>query len=495
MRAIMRNNVRFLMLVLAISSIMPYVAHAATPGSMEIVNTALKTAASSAVAKLQTTAILWLSAFVGLQFLITNLGLLKSGADLEAVFGKLMGSLLWFGFCFYVMTNGVDFIDKVSQQFFTTAGEVSGTGLFSAGYILDKGVDISTKLLTAIDGVTGTLDFLPSIIAGIVGVVILATAALIGFKVFLIKLEVTLVIMLAPLSFAFLGLNVLKDQGIAPFKALISLAYRILLLGVIVSAMGTVGDSLLAVISQVDTGSITAIWRPIFGALFGYVLLGYLAFRSDSIASSLASGGTSMGTGDVASAAAMGAAAGAAVATGGAAAVAGATKSGQTMGDFLKGLSGGTGGSVSNASGSGSGGSEQKPVGSAPPPPAQSPVMSLQEMRNHPSSIENATQQAPSVPEKSSAPSAVADKQNNPESASSSTGSSSKSPVPSGLDAGIGGPGGGAQSTDQKLDKLMTSLGQPAQKPSLSDRMGTLNDHIAKEQSATHVSINANAAD
>jgi len=75
-------------------------------------------------------------------------------------------------------------------------------------------------------------------------------------------------------------------------------------------------------------------------ALGGYLLPAYLTFKSDSIAASLASGTTSMGTADVASAAAAGAAMGAAVVSGGSAAAGAASSAPQPMSNFLSKMAG-----------------------------------------------------------------------------------------------------------------------------------------------------------
>ena len=326
-----------------------------TAGPIDILNKSLQVAIAGAATTLQTTAILWLSSFILIQFLITNIGLLKSGADFEAIFAKFIGSIVWFGFCFYVMANGVSFIDKVTRGFFTMAGEISGAGRFDAGGIIEQGAVLAGNLLASINNASGITDlFMPSLLGGLLGLVILATAALIAFKVFLIKIESAIIIMMAPLSFSFLGLNALKDQGIAPFKSLLSLLYRVVLIALILKAMDGMSDNLASVIDEITSDSISGIWSVLFAAVLGYVLLGFLVFKSDSIAANLASGTTNMGTGDVASAAAMGAAMGAVVATGGAAAAGAAAKVPESMGSFMGGLGGG-GGAVSNASGRGAG--------------------------------------------------------------------------------------------------------------------------------------------
>lgn len=481
-----------LLAIIACASAIPMLAFAEAPGAMEMVDGALKTARGATVTKIQTTAIMWLSLFIGLQFVITNIGLLRSGADIQAVFAKLAGSIVWFTFCFYVMSNGVDFVDKVTQQFFTTAADVAGTGNFSASYLTDWGLNLAAGLLDSVDkakggGILAKLDFLPSIFAGVAALVILATAALIGFKIFMIKIEVTMIIMLAPLSFALLGLDALKDQGIAPFKALVSLAYRILLLGVIVSAMGVVGDDLMAVFSKVESGSITDIWKPVFGSLFGYLLLGYLAYRSDSISSSLASGGTNMGTADVGVAHGVGSAAGGMIggAVGGAiGAIAGGASSLRSMGSVLAEMN--KGGSVTNASPGGTGGAS---VESPPPVRPKAPEMSLKQMQEHPSNIANqGGESAPSAGVSSSAPTSGGDTSS--ATAPESTGQAA-SPPGSGTTAGIGGTEG---ATNEKLDKLLAGMNVPTAKPSISQRTGDLARKLAEEQSTTHVSINANAS-
>src|SRR5690606_33446406 len=83
--------------------------------------------------------------------------------------------------------------------------------------------------------------------------------------------------------------------------------------------------------------------KIILTTICAYPVIAYFVYKSDSMAATLASGSTNMGTADVASAAAAGAAAGAAVMTGGASALAGAAKAGQPMSEFMQGLFGGGG--------------------------------------------------------------------------------------------------------------------------------------------------------
>jgi type IV secretion system protein TrbL len=326
-------------------------------GAFDSLNASLIGTMATTGAKLQAKAIQVLSAFILVQMLITNLGLLKNGADLEAIWAKLLGSLLWFGFCFYVIDNGAEFITKVSQEFIQLAIGVSDTDGFNAPLIIQRGAVIAGNLVAKINDATSWYEaFLPAILGGLLGLVIIGVAAFIGFKVFLIQLETSIIIMIAPLSFAFLGLNAMKDQGIAPFKSLVSLIYRIIILAVIISGMSIMSNNLIQVIDSINKDSISNLWDVIMAGTAGYVLLGFLAFKSDSIAANLASGSTNMGTADVAAAAALGASTGALAGQMAGKMADGGKKPIQSMADFMSKNFGGNNSGIRNMSDIGTGG-------------------------------------------------------------------------------------------------------------------------------------------
>lgn len=463
---------------------------------------------------LMSTALKWLVLFAGLQFVVTNIGLLKSGADIEAVFGKLMGSILWIGFCFYLINNAPDFIDKVGHQF---------VGLV--------GVDLPDKstifLLTIAPGLAlligavavGGMGAVGSVVGG--QIIMMLAFMLIGagfylvIKLFMITLEILIVVTLSPLSFAFLGLNALKDQGIAPLKSLISLGYRIILMTVVLGGFANLSvfnnvvsvglhkltsPSNLAqmVIPFADAYGVGDFVGDVVYGLFGYVVLIYLLFKSDSIAASLAGGSTNMGAGDVASAAAAGAAIGAA----GASAAAPLTEKGKSMSEVIKGL-GADAGSVSNASPTGAGGIDQKMVGTAPPSSPKAAELSMAQvsadrMERNPGGGKAAPTGggvgSNNVSAGSSAsPSKATQATNNTSDNISTPVQPLSAPASgSGESAGIGGSG---STTDQKLDKLIDSMSAPKPGPGFLDKLSTANDHIAKEQAATHVNISTHHSD
>ena len=71
-------------------------------------------------------------------------------SDIEAIYGKLVGSLMWFGVCFYILQNGPQFIDGVSKDFFKVASNLAGAGGFDAAGIINNGAKIAANLAAKI---------------------------------------------------------------------------------------------------------------------------------------------------------------------------------------------------------------------------------------------------------------------------------------------------------------------------------------------------------
>lgn len=439
----------------------------------------MQSAMGPAINKLVAQALIWLAVFGMLQFFITNYRLMKSGGDIEAVIAKTAGSVVWLGVCIYIINNGPQFIGAVGDQMFG----LLGLTLPTPGSIIASTIAVVASL-TALAVAVGGVGIIGSTTAGMLLVYILIFILAIGmffaFKIFMIQLELGLIVMLSPLSFSFLGLDALKDQGIAPFKALISLAYRIILLTVILSAFTEISNVANTALSGVASDSIMdgigKTMNIVLSALGAYLMLAYLVYKSDSIAASLASGSTSMGTGDVASAAAAGAAAGAAVASGGAAAAAAGTNVPQSMSSFMKGLGGG--GSVSNASSLGAGGSA-----SIPGPPA--PMASRAGGQDYPLNSRGAPIAPPGSEPPAQAFTSGPDLDALPSTSPASTGSGSS--------AGISGAG---SESDKKLNKVLDHIGsQKGNRKTFRDHLGAVNQHVAQEKAATHIAISTHQSD
>lgn len=452
-------------------------ANAADVGIVSIAQTVTDAIHLAGTDKIMPLALTWISSFMLIQFVITNIGLLKSGADLDAVWAKFMGSLIWFGFCIYLLKNGPDFIDSVGGEILEKFA-----GFPKPGWIITATLLLCTPFLAAIAAV-GLVNTTLAMILMTAMLTVLAVGMMLALKIMMLTIELGLIVMLSPLSFSLLGLNALKDQGIAPLKSLLSLVYRIVLLSVICVAF----TELITVAAQnfKNIGGATQWLNPlnwpsiintILSTVIAFPVIGYLVFKSDSIASSLAGGSSNMGTGDVASAAAMGAAAGAAMASGGATAAGAAGKPIQSMADFMKGMGGG---SVSNASsrGLGSTGGE-----------ATSPASPLASMSNGPG---QSSQSEASSREASNA--AYMQDINANSGSGSVSGSGGTTPTPSDSSGQSAEIGGGGSSADKKLDALIAA--QSGGKKTAWDHAKEVNQHIAQEKAHTSVSVNTHHSD
>lgn len=463
-------------------------AQAASP-DITIANTTLAALSNVANATILPQALIWLGSFMALQFVITQIGQLKSGAEIEAIFGKLIGSLMWFSVCIYILNNGPEFIHSVGTGILA---KYTPPGIFSPGYIIAATLSICTIILGGIVVLGTSIAGVGNSSIAMVLVYALFTVFGVGMymaiKIFMLTLELGLIVMLSPLSFSFLGLNALKDQGIAPFKSLISLVYRIILLGIICSAFAKVlivmQENLMALSWKniLDIGSSVSI---VLSALCAFPMLAYLAYKSDSIAASLAGGSTSMGPGDVAGAAAAGAAAGA-LAAGAPAAMA---NGGKSMGDVIKNML--SKGSISDAS-------TGKGVGGATTPISPAPVANMSTAKPVSPTNDNGVPMQNTAKPDGPSPAEMAAGGGGAGDTSSSSGDSAPTPAQtaagSGATAAIGGAGNKLEETLAQLAGHLEKQGAQ-RKTSFGDRLEKANQHVAQEKAATSVSISTHHSD
>lgn len=488
----MRAHARVLALALLLVASQAALAQGSSVLGSDTVLATITQAMKPAFSKLSVQAVSWLAALATLQYIITNHKLLLGDADLQAAFGKLVGHVAWVGICLYVIDKGPDFISAVGDQMFGIVTDMPSPGLIMANtFGLAAVVGTLAVGVGAIPLVGGTAGN----IVVIVMLLVLAVGMYFALKIFMLQLELGLIVMMSPLSFALLGLNALRDQGIAPFKSLLALAYRIVLVGVILTAFSSISDALTSTlkdisVQQIVTDGLGSVIAVIVQAIGAYVLLAFLLFKSDSIASSLAAGTASIGASDVTAAAAAGAAAGALAATGGASAVSAAGKAPQSMSGFMDKLMGSS--SISNASAMGSGGdppvfhapepalssvgapTEGSASGSAPQPPSrtQTGATSSSSKANVASGRYGAD------------PGEIGQKQ--------SAGSGEAQASESADGAAIGGQPAqpGSTKLEEKLEKLVDHLSQP-NKPSAGQQMRELDQRLAHDKATTGVSINA----
>lgn len=480
--------------------------------STDIIESTITAIINGTVSTLQATAIRWLSLFILIQFVITNIGLLKSGADLQAVWAKLLGSLLWFAFCFYAVENGPSFVSSVGKGFFNLLASITGGETYDAGLLLNTGVEIGSNLIISVEHLAGMFDIGAIILAGICAVFVVAAMALIAFKVFLMKIEMAFVVMLSPISFSLLGLNALKDQGIAPFKSLISLLYRILILGAVIASLDKITTFAITSLNSIEstaktfnqeTGIGNGLWPTLIGLALSYCIIAYLAYKSDAMAASLASGSTNFGTADVAGAAAMGAALGAAVVTGGTSAATATAKPMESMSNFLKKLTSQTGGEeIKNASGSGTGGGQQ-PVGQAPTKPVSNgstfpvskngiPIRPVEPASSSPETT-NGNQSDNAI---SSDNQMNADIANTPtENTITNSASGNSKELPGQVEAArIASSSDAPSSLERNLGELVQAMSKSGE-ASFGERLKDIGHHVAQEKANTQVSINTHHTD
>jgi len=384
-------NLRALVSLAVMLLAAPQLAHAdwmADPTSINAIFDTMAASTSHIAASLQAIGIKLFFSLALLQLVITGYGLIASG-DIEQSLGKYARSFIWISFCIWLMSNNraYNFLANTIQYFLDHAiGWASGTQAnFDVGGIVATGITavgnvyaaVATAAIPKSSGVSAIVSYFTSggLLQAVYGVTIMiftvlliaATCLYLALKVFMVKIEAMIVLAIMPLSLSFLGLNALRDQGFAPFKSVLALIYRIVILGAVTG--GLAGASGAVAAYAVANPSATTLELG-FCLSFGFVVLAFLAYKSDQIATSLANGSASMGSGDVAGAA-MAAAAAAGAVTAGIGAVAGAGAGNaekKGMGGFMKSLFG-RGGTISNASTRG--------AGKTPEPAPARPLASL----------------------------------------------------------------------------------------------------------------------
>ncbi|MDD4977300.1 MAG: type IV secretion system protein [Gallionella sp.] len=440
----------------------------------ELLMSSMETSLGTVSNTLQGVALRWLCLFMIFQLTWTNITKLITGADLEQVFAKFIGSLMWAGIALYVFEHGGPFISKVAAEFLQI-GSGSGAVAFDPTSPLNKGIEVASSLLEQLDksqGIFQSLNPFPSIMMGLVSVVILGTSALIAFKILMTFIETKIVVALSPISFALLGLDALREQGFAPLKYLISLVYRIMIYAAILITMTAFSAEIIKEFATLPSMSDPSVWPPIWAAALGYVLLFGVAWKADSIAAMLSSGSSQMSTGDAAAVGAVAGAAAAAAVSGGTSIASGAKSTGP-IGNLLKSMSAGGGAAAKNESRGGIGGRE---IDSGPAP--QAPAMSFAEIAANGSTPPKRSDfESPS----SKAPSPSISHGNNPPHQRQDVSPTPSTSSAKGQSAGIGGT---ANTGTDNGNGGMASFG---------DHLKELNDHTQREGSAVHVSMNTHS--
>ncbi len=465
-----------------------------------------------------------------------------AGGDMEAALGKMIKWFLWVSFCMYLMLNNIayNFIANTIQYFLNHAisWTTNSNGDFSVNGIIDSGLTGFSDTTRAVEksvlptSKTGLMFFLTgggsgalasvliaALTLGIVIITIIFTTAYIALKVFMIKIESALILAVLPFNLSLLGLNALRDQGFAPFKSMLALIYRIIIMGIVVGGMSHVGTTIN---TYANSDADPNILQMALVAVFGYLLLAFIAFKADQIAASLAAGSANLGSGDMIGAAIAGATAGgiaAAAIQGAMGAAGGAASSIKSMGDVLKDMN--SAGSINNASGRGTGATSE-------PSPAPTRAMaSLSSSASPSSGSGNSTSStgggAPqrgrestdsgsssSSPSAQTAPSSAPDQGQATQSGDTSSTQQSQNvsspqtsgaaPQPTGSDSQPASVGGvpqrdAGQNNEGDVSKAPKRDQEKSAGQKLQDNIGKLANITSQEKHATHVSINTHPHD
>lgn len=230
------------------------------------------------------------------------------------------------------MTGGIEF----------SASKILEIGLQAYGYItLSVAKTTATNLVNALATIMlPGVGFVTALMTFFISAVIMVSCAYLAIKVFLTKIEFAILVAIAPLNVALMVFAPTREQGWAPFKGALSLIYRILILGGVVAAIGHVSKYLGDYVDAQAYGISADVWTPLLSGAFAFALLAFVAHKSDSIASAMASGSSAMSSGDLASSIATGVTAGmaGAAAVGAAAAAASGGTGAKAMGDVMKGM-------------------------------------------------------------------------------------------------------------------------------------------------------------
>lgn len=324
-------------------------AHAALPTNWqsptELVGGSLDEALQQITDTLERSVISIIFALALLQMTVSGIKQM-AGGELEKTFWNLgINAVLWPGIALWLLTDAIDPVTPgVSnlgdllyriQHFGLSAVEAMNGGIeFSAGAILSIGLQSYGFITLAVGKATATnavnavaalfvpgVSFMTILMTFFISLVIMLSCAYLAMKVFIAKIEFAILVALAPINAALMVFGPTREQGWAPFRGAVSLVYRILILGGTVAAIGIVARSLADYVDAQSYGIVADVWTPLLSAAFAFSLLAFVAHKSDTIASSMASGTSNLSSGDLASSVATGVAAGVA----GAAAVSAAT--------------------------------------------------------------------------------------------------------------------------------------------------------------------------
>lgn len=257
-------------------------------------STQMQKSASNVANQLVPYALRLLGVLFLIQFALRNYKTAFSVDDPKQLLAKLVFPMLWLGFLMYLIGNSYGLLNAIFSSFLALGRVAAGGVDLQPGNIMWNGIALQNNMVIAYNEATGASDgllnafkyFFPSMMLSVACLAILISFFVIALAVAIATLEFFLILAAAPIAFAMGGLEALKQSSIAPLQTMLSIGYRLIILGVIV---GVMNDQLVPWSNNFKTvtaANLAPIWIVVFGCLLGAVC----AFSAGKIAGALASG-------------------------------------------------------------------------------------------------------------------------------------------------------------------------------------------------------------
>ena len=291
----MRNRRRFLyLLFLALAGLLFSTFVFAADDVFPEMSAQMQKSASDVANKLVPYAVRLVGVLFIIQFAIRNHKAAFTIDDPKQLLAKLVFPIIWLGFLFYLINNSYPVLNAIFSSFLQLGKIAAGGVDLQPGNIMWNGIALQNNMVKAYNDATGASDglmnafkyFFPSMMLSVACLLILLSFFLIALATAIATLEFYLILAAAPIAFAMGGLDALKQSSIAPLQTMLSIGYRLIILGVIVGVMNGQLMTWHTSFKAVTASNMTPIWVVVFGCMLGAVA----AFSAGKIAGALASG-------------------------------------------------------------------------------------------------------------------------------------------------------------------------------------------------------------
>lgn len=263
---------------------------APTPESLQSILATIKASSIATNTLLVEKALKTLFVALSLQWALTHWKELFQG-EMTTILAKSVGMLMWAMGAFYLLKHQ-EILFNMFEGYMGLAGEISGVK-FNPADIWSNGVQLQADLATGFytrnaDDFWATVkNILPGLGILLACLLIMLAYGVIALSVLVAIAEFWLIMAVAPLAIALIGLSAFRDQGSAPVKGVMSVGLRIILLGVIIKTLTSVQQTAVSAFKTLPADQpMTVVWY----ALGGVFACAVMAFYSGKIASSIASG-------------------------------------------------------------------------------------------------------------------------------------------------------------------------------------------------------------